>query len=204
MNRISWVLFDIGNVVISVEQSRIFAELSRLVGREQHVVREQVLSRVEFWETFIVTEYAPQDLMKEVNEVLNATLSEDQIVKAFNAELGPAIDSTVEIIPVLRKRIRVGCLSNTNSIHWDHMLHAYPVMQSFDRRFASQLVGSAKPSAEIYQKVVEHLGVSPREVLFFDDKQENVIAAQRLGWHGCLYTDHSSLLADLGKFSLLG
>lgn len=197
MNRISWILFDLGGVVIEVEQSRIFDDLGRLTGREPQAVRSDLLLEQPFWEQFVVQEFSPQQLTKKINQVLGSTLREDSVVAAFNAELGRLIESTAQLIPALRQSVRVGCLSNTNSIHWDHMLRSYEVMSHFDRRFASQMLGYAKPSPAIYQRVLEHLKVPPEEILFFDDRAENVSAAEQLGWNARLYSNHEGLLADL-------
>ena len=76
-------------------------------------------------------------------------------------------------------------------------------MGHFDRRFASQILGCAKPKSIVYEKVEKLLGVPPRSILFFDDRQDNVDAAARLGWHARLYTGHERLLADLTSASLL-
>ena len=97
----------------------------------------------------------------------------------------------------MRKRVQIGCLSNTNSIHWDKLLSDYEFMGHFDRRFASQILGCAKPKVEIYEKVQGLLGTHGRSILFFDDRQENVDAAARLGWNSRLYSGHDRLLRDL-------
>ncbi len=98
---------------------------------------------------------------------------------------------------------KVGCLSNTNSIHWDTLLQSYPFMHLFDRRFASQLMGCAKPGREIYEKAAGFLGAQPRQILFFDDRIENVEMAQRLGWHARLYVGHERLVGDISQFLAL-
>ena len=76
-------------------------------------------------------------------------------------------------------------------------------MENYDRRFASQILGCAKPKSIVYEKVEKLLGVPPRAILFFDDRQDNVEAASRLGWNARLYRGHEGLLADLSSASLL-
>jgi len=138
-----------------------------------------------------------------VNQVLGTRLEVDSIVDSLNAELGAEIVSTSSVLPALQRRVKVGCLSNTNSIHWDKLLQSYPFMRTFDRRFASQILGCAKPDAEIYNKVSTHLGAQPRQLLFIDDKLENVESARRLGWHARQYTGLEGLLSDLSDFRVV-
>ncbi len=203
MKQVEWVLFDLGGVVIEVNQSCIFEELAKQTGLGVVEVREKVLRAVPLQNEFIVQEYLPGRLTNDVNRALAANLTQEQVLNAFNAELGKPINTTVDLLPTLRSRIKVGCLSNTNSIHWDRMLSNYSFMGHFDRRFASQIIGYAKPGAQIYRKVVELLDVMPRQILFFDDKQENVDAAERLGWYARRYFNQQSLLADLKEFGVV-
>jgi HAD superfamily hydrolase (TIGR01509 family) len=203
MRQISWLLFDLGGVLVHVEQSRIFEELARLTQMAPQAIKRALTGAEPFWSEFVVKEYTPIELAGRVNAVLGTRLKVAEVEAAFNAELGEPIHTTLELLPILRKRVNVGCLSNTNSIHWDHMLRSYEMMQHFDRRFASQILGHAKPSAEIYNRALEYLGISPREVLFFDDKSENVEAASKLGWNARTYSSHSGLLRDLREFSIV-
>jgi HAD superfamily hydrolase (TIGR01509 family) len=203
MSRIEWVLFDLGNVLVEVEQSRIFDELGRRVGRNPAEVKETLLSDKPFWDRFIIEECSPVELTQQVNLLLKADLEHQHVIDAFNSELGSIIDSTAELIPTLRRSVKVGCLSNTNSIHWNHMLRSFEFMQQFDRRFASQIVGYAKPDPEIYKAAAGQLGVRPDQILFFDDKPENISAAERLGWNARVYRNHSDLSGDLREFQLL-
>jgi HAD superfamily hydrolase (TIGR01509 family) len=203
MKRVEWVLFDLGGVLVDVDQSRIFAGLAEKTGLGEAMLRNRLLQHVPLQTDFIVKEYLPSQLAIQVNLALGAALTEDEVIIAINAELGRTIDSTASLLPQLRSRVKIGCLSNTNSIHWDQLLRAYGFMELFDRRFASQIVGHAKPGREIYNAVSDLLGVAPHDILFFDDKAENVETARRLGWNAREYRDCSGLLADLSEFGLL-
>jgi epoxide hydrolase-like predicted phosphatase len=202
MKRIEWLLFDLGNVLIEVEQSRIFEGLATFTGRQVDEIKAALMADKLFWQRFIVEEFSPAQLTQVVNALLNEELGHEQVVDAFNAEFGKTIQTTADLIPMLRRKVSVGCLSNTNSIHWDHMLRSYDWMQHFDRRFASQLVGYAKPDPEIYSRVAGQLGVRPDQILFFDDKAENITTAERLGWNAKVYRNHSELVGQLREFEL--
>jgi len=202
MKRVEWVLFDLGGVLVNVDQARIFTNLARNSGLDPDFVKEQLLRAVPLNSDFITKEYLPKQIAREVNVALGTSLSETQVVESINAELGETIGSTAELLTSLRSKVRIGCLSNTNSIHWDRLLNCYSFMSEFDRRFASQIVGHAKPGARIYIEVAKHLGVSGNEILFFDDREENIEAALKLGWHAKLYREHGNLISDLGEFGL--
>ena len=201
MSHIDWILFDLGGVLLEVNQSRVFGRLETLTDIPASVIGERLTSAPFFREQFIVREFSPLEIAEHVNTILGVRLPTNDIVGAINAELGAEISSTASLLPNLRRRTKIGCLSNTNSIHWDQLLQSYPFMQNFDRRFASQILGFAKPGREIYEKAAEYLNAQPRQILFFDDKMENVETARRLGWNAHQYVGHEQLLADLARFT---
>lgn len=201
MSHIDWVLFDLGGVLLEVNQSRVFGRLESLTDIPASEIGERLTSAPFFRDQFIVGEFSPLQIAEQVNDILGVRLSTIDIVEAVNAELGAEISTTASLLPNLRRRTKVGCLSNTNSIHWDKLLQSYPFMQNFDRRFASQILGFAKPGREIYEKVAEYLNAHPRQILFFDDKMENVETARRLGWNAHQYVGHEQLIADLARFT---
>ncbi len=199
---VEWVLFDLGGVLVEVEQPKIFSALSEQSGIAPSEIETRLKSAIHLWNPFIEREFTPAELAQLVNGLLGSSLAEQGVVDAFNAELGSTIAGTAKLLPELRKKVQVGCLSNTNSIHWDRLLSAYGFMEHFDRRFASQILGCAKPKGEIYEKVENLLGAHPRAILFFDDRQENVDAAARRGWNARLYAGHDGLLRDLAAAGL--
>ena len=203
MAKIKWLLFDLGGVLVDVNQDRIFEGLAGYLPESASAIKARLLAVPELWEPFVIQEFSPRQLTEQVTRNLGVTLTEAQVISAFNAELGATIETTAALLPALKRRTQVGCLSNTNSIHWDHLLSAYEFMSHFDRRFASQLLGNAKPDRAIYDKVIELLGARPDQVLFFDDKPENVTTAQKLGWHARVYRDHATLQNDLAVFGLV-
>lgn len=200
---IDWILFDLGGVLLEVDQPRIFNHLQALTTIPAQTIEQRLKAAAFFREDFMVKEFTPSQMAAHVNEILEQKLSDAEVVAALNTELGAEISTTVNLIPTLQRKVKVGCLSNTNSIHWDKLLDSYEFMQNFDRRFASQIVGCAKPQREIYERVSTNLGAHPRQILFFDDRLENVEGALRLGWHARLYTTHEQLLADLSEFEIV-
>lgn len=203
MSLIDWILFDLGGVLVEVEQSRIFNNLEALTRIPALEIGERLTSSPFFRDEYIVKEFAPAEIAGHVNTILGRSLATTDVVHAVNAELGAEILTTAELLPSLQRKVKVGCLSNTNSIHWNTLLQSYPFMQLFDRRFASQLMGCAKPGREIYEKAAGLLGAQPRQILFFDDRRENVEMAQRLGWHARVYVGHERLVADISQFLAL-
>ncbi|HYL38962.1 MAG TPA: HAD family phosphatase [Bryobacteraceae bacterium] len=69
----------------------------------------------------------------------------------------------------------------------------------FHHRTFSCDVRAAKPSVKIYRHCLNGLGVAPSDVLFLDDRPENVQAAQALGMHGVVFTTLGQAAAELDR-----
>jgi putative hydrolase of the HAD superfamily len=72
-----------------------------------------------------------------------------------------------------------------------------------DGEFASCSVGVRKPSPDYFAQVtaaltVQHPGLCPAEIVFWDDAAENVQAARVAGWTAHLYTGLAGFRAVMG------
>lgn len=59
--------------------------------------------------------------------------------------------------------------------------------------------GISKPDARIYWLTLERLNLLPEEVVFVDDKGDNVEAARRLGMHGIQFNDARQAISELER-----
>lgn len=85
------------------------------------------------------------------------------------------------LLKSLACRHKVALLSNTNSVHWHQITQRTQVFSQFFKVFLSYEIGMHKPAVGIYRYVVEKMGCTPSDVIFFDDSELNVSAAQRFG-----------------------
>jgi beta-phosphoglucomutase-like phosphatase (HAD superfamily) len=57
--------------------------------------------------------------------------------------------------------------------------------------------GISKPDGRIYQRALLRLGVQPHEVVFVDDKERNVVAAELLGMHTVQFKTTAQAIAEI-------
>jgi putative hydrolase of the HAD superfamily len=79
----------------------------------------------------------------------------------------------------LRRHRRVGCLSNSNVLHWRRFRG---FVDDFDVALSSHLLGAVKPDRECFERALRACGAEAGEVALFDDSPANVRAALDLGW----------------------
>ena len=95
---------------------------------------------------------------------------------------------------------RVGVLSNTCRLHWQHCAKRYSLIgESFPIHVLSCDLGTAKPGAEIYRVAAERAGVIPAEIFFVDDLEDNVNGALAAGFDAVQYVSAPQLADDLRR-----
>jgi len=88
------------------------------------------------------------------------------------------------VLAVKRAGMRTACLSNTCCTHWKDLTNPalYPAICALDFHHASHLFRCAKPNPRIYELFERATNYPPKDILFFDDRQENVTSACARGW----------------------
>ncbi|MGW1270130.1 HAD family hydrolase [Streptomyces sp. NPDC002491] len=95
----------------------------------------------------------------------------------------------------LRDRARVALLSNIPADHADAFVAAQPWLHDLDHVAFSGRIGAAKPDPAAFRHSVTALHAAPADVLFVDDREENVRAAQAEGMNGHVFTGRDALSA---------
>ena len=105
----------------------------------------------------------------------------------------------VAYVPKIRAAgLATGIITNNVVEFRDHWRGMLPVDELFDFVIDSSEVGMRKPNPAIFELALETGGLSRQEVLFLDDYQGNVVAAQALNITSILVDgDGAKTVADL-------
>lgn len=93
----------------------------------------------------------------------------------------------------LNRRFRAAGLpthifSNTSSLVVDFIRVRYPFFSEFTSHILSYEERCMKPGVPIYEAVEKSTGSTGPELIYFDDREENVEAALRRGWSAHVFT----------------
>jgi FMN phosphatase YigB (HAD superfamily) len=91
--------------------------------------------------------------------------------------------------------------SNTNDLAMETIDRNFAFMKDFDAHILSYEVRAMKPAAKIYEVLEARSGHRGAEVLYLDDRQENVDAGAARGWQVILQTTPEksrAVMAELG------
>jgi putative hydrolase of the HAD superfamily len=119
------------------------------------------------------------------------SLSRDQITTLIRLDSESIIrpnQGAVEWAKLLhREGFPLTLLSNMPLELSRHVTKFFPRLSTFEYLIYSCDYGSIKPELAIYRNCLELLKVDPQEVLYLDDRAENVEAAARLGINSVLF-----------------
>ena len=101
------------------------------------------------------------------------------------------------------KKIPTYIFSNTNDMAIEHIRQAFPFFANFDGYIFSYEVRAMKPAAKIYEELEKMSGKRGAEVLYLDDRQENVDAGAARGWQVILQTEPAKSRAAIEGLGLL-
>jgi transcription antitermination factor NusB len=112
-------------------------------------------------------------------------------------------EAVVSLVRAARAQgVPTACFSNaTDRLEED--LEGAGVADAFGTIVNSSRLGLAKPEAAFYAAACEAAGVEPEEVLFVDDRRDNVVGALEAGVHGIVYRGVGRLRAVLARTGLL-
>ena len=90
----------------------------------------------------------------------------------------------MQVVRDLRSRDVLCYVASNQDNRRADFLDSQPWLQElFHQRFFSCRMGVMKPSAGYFEAIQKASGVLPSEILFVDDKQENVEGARACGWN---------------------
>ncbi len=99
--------------------------------------------------------------------------------------------------------LKIGLLSNMGNGTRNYLEKHFPrKMSLFHHKTFSCDVKVNKPEDAIYQHCLQGLQVNPEEALFLDDREENIIAANKLGIHTIHFSTAENCFAQIQQYQL--
>ncbi len=205
MNRIQFIYFDLGNVLISFDHSRAWQQIAGLTGIPPERV-EKILFNSGLQIQYEKGEISTEEFHRYFCQQAQLGISLEDLCFAASNIFDP-LDDSIQLLQTLSQAgHRLGLLSNTCDCHWQffrddvrfNFLHS-----SFEQTVLSFETGCMKPAMEIYRRAARQANCNPQSILFIDDLDENVKAAQSYGFDGIHFQGFSGLLNELTKRELV-
>jgi putative hydrolase of the HAD superfamily len=199
-DRIEAVIFDVGGVLYENIQEFFLPDLARRHGLDPDHVLSLGYKHGAAWGLGQATE---EEYWRGI--LTDAGLGHHLLagLVAETVDYVRSIPETWELIRDLPSYLRLGILSNTT---WEWVARLRDVEDwegRFDPIVLSCDVGSCKPDPAIYALLLQRLGLPGEQVLFVDDREDNLAAAEELSIRGHLFRGAPDLRTDLERLGIL-
>jgi putative hydrolase of the HAD superfamily len=198
--RIEAIIFDVGGVLYQNIQEYFLPDLARRHGLDpDHLLSlgykhggDWGLGRAteeQYWRGILADAGLPDVLLPELVAETTSYIR--------------TIPETWEVIHSLPASQRLGILSNTT---WEWVARLRHV-EDWEARFAPIVlscdVGLCKPDPAIYALLLQRLGLPGERVLFVDDREDNLAAAEQFGIQGHLFQGGPGFRTELERLGVL-
>ncbi len=202
MKPIEAIVFDLGNVLVTVNWTRAAEMFFHHTGKT--------------WDQ--LTAFADDsDLMKRF---ARGEINEDELYRVAEQQIGfrgtrrqffmavtslfSSIQPMMGMVMALEGRIPRYLLSNTNPMHIERLLATFPLLRRFEGHVFSYEVGLLKPDPAIFQLTIERFGLVPELTAYIDDLKENCAAAAALGFRAIHHTNPAITRQELTNMGING
>ncbi len=194
------IIFDYGNVIGTVLNSRFLDDLAQFTGKTAAELQELVNGASPLLRDFETGRISSGEFFKGAVKLGGLKISRDEFRKLFTGRFKP-VEETPGLIRTLKTRYRIGLLSNTNEWDFRYQIAPCEVFKLFDTVTVSFKVGAMKPDEKIYCDALHKLEFRPDECVYIDDIREYADAACALGINGIHYTSHENLVETLRRMN---
>ena len=196
------VVFDLGKVLVDFDYSiaarRIAARGKMTLGEIALYINQSPLF-IDYESGHVTTEQFYDEIRR---------------VTGFRGDLGEFgecfADIFVEIAPMVqlqaalrRQGLAAYVFSNTNELAAEHIRRNFPFYANFDGYILSYEHGAMKPDAKLYEVVERKSGRRSADLLYLDDRPENIAAGAARGWQVILQETPEKSRAAVRKLGLL-
>lgn len=200
-NNISVIVFDLGNVLIPFDYTRITEKMNSIDNGLGDRFAKTYYDNYDVHRKYERWLLSDNEFLKIMLEWSEYKISEEDF-KIIYSDLFTENKATTSILPKLNQKYKLVLLSNTNYIHQKYGWGKFDFLKHFDKLILSHEVGAIKPEEKIYRAVEEFTNEPSESHVFIDDISDYVEGAKKLGWSGIQFKTHEQLLEELKLYNI--
>lgn len=176
------ILFDIGNVIIPITNDKTVSYWATISRQDSSDIKRKMDFSDPVYVDFERGDIPAARFRNYLSRKLGYSFQQKEFDRGWNAMLDGLMPGIEDMLAALSSNYRLAALSNTNEIHEYFMIREYPsVFSHFEKLFLSNRLKIRKPDRAVYQSVLDYYKIQPGELIFLDDKPENIQSAKELG-----------------------
>lgn len=203
MTNIEAVIFDLGRVLLAIDNrlltERLFKGLD--AADSQQIARRTMRDPAMI--AFNSGKISPEEFFERMRRPYRLDMEYEDFQKLWCAIFSP-MEGIEDLVRSLGGRYTLGLLSDTDPLHWNFVITAYPwIAACFPKPTLSYKLGVMKPGPAIYLAAARHVQTPPDGCLYIDDLEDNVLGARAVGMTAIRFENVPQLKEALNHLNLL-
>ncbi|MGH6821454.1 MAG: HAD-IA family hydrolase [Methylocella sp.] len=197
------VIFDLDDVLCRYDLGQRLRALSRLSGKRPRDIRAAVWDS-GFEDDSDAGGYPdPEHYLAEFGRRIGHPITRAEWIAARREAMMASAD-VLDLARRIARRARVVIFTNNGPLLKLYLHELFPEAASiFDKPYCSYEFATKKPDPNSFLRLLERLGVAPKDAWFIDDKRSNVQGAHMAGLTGHHFRSHAALAADAKTLGLI-
>ena len=196
------VVFDLGKVLVDFD----YSIAARRIAARGKLTLLQIGAYISRSPLFVEYESGRVTTQQFYDEIRGVTGFRDDLAEFSNcfADIFTAIEPMIQLQAELQRRgLAAYAFSNTNELAAEHIRRTFPFYTNFDGYILSYEHRAMKPDAKLYEVVERESGRRNADLLYLDDRPENIVAGAARGWQVILHESPEKSRAAVQKLGLL-
>ncbi len=197
-NMIKVIAIDLGDVYFHWNHKKYFAKIAKLCGSNVESVRSALNKNIR---SAHVRRISNKDYWKYFCKSLGKNVRYAEFEKITIDHYKPN-KPVISLMKKLREKHKLALVANQTEVV-DKVEKKYKFYENFDYNLSSHIVKMQKPYKNIYKLLIKKAKCKPKEIVFIDDRQRNIVAAHKLGINTILFKNPIQLKKDLRKLGIV-
>lgn len=195
------IIFDLGRVLVAIDNTLLVEQVFKGLSTHDPLFVQKAI-RNKHMVAFNTGRISPQAFHQRMCDEFGLNMDYDTFMPLWCSIFYP-MEGMEELVRQLKKHLKIGLLSDTDPLHWNHIITNWPWIDTIENPTLSFEVGVIKPNAKIYLKAAENVNTPPEKCLFIDDLQANVEGALAVGMNAVRFESVYQLQELLGQKNML-
>jgi putative hydrolase of the HAD superfamily len=195
------IIFDAGGVLFKTDWGAVKKDIRKKYGFSIFLYSDYPKKIQDKFTGKLTTGHLSfRDALKEVSGKKNIKEIAEAYKKSYckHQKLNRPL---VNLVKKLSKNYEMYYLTNTHDLSLEANRES-GLFNIFKKGYGSCEIGFKKPDRRSFNFLLKKHQLKPRETLFIDDKERNLIAARKLGMKTILFEDNKRLILGLKKLGV--
>lgn len=194
-------IFDLGKVLVDFDYSIAARKLAAHSKADADAINK-LINQSPLLLRYERAEIGTQEFFEAVRSATGFQGTLEKFAPIFGDIFFPIPEMIKLHANLRRQKIPTYIFSNTNDLAASFIRSKFPFFSEFDGYIYSYKYGAMKPEAKMYEMVEQETGCRGQQLIYVDDRAENIAGAATRGWQVVLHETPAKSIEAFRKAGL--